>query len=113
MVQAPAPGVILVCDRCLPAGQKEAARITAAHLISGQQLPVVLQQPLQNRLSLIRRNRQGHEPLTPTDEMTSSARILALQKAARRPLHCLGSQVSAQVPAPSPKTGLAPLHHLL
>jgi hypothetical protein len=68
MVQAPAPGAILVGDRCLPADQKEAARITAVHLISRQQLRMVLQQLLQNRLSLIRCNRQGHEILALADE---------------------------------------------
>jgi len=68
MVQAPAPGSILVGDRCLPADQKEAARITAVHLISRQQLRMVLQQLLQNRLSLKRCNRQGHEILALADE---------------------------------------------
>ena len=90
MIQAPARGAILVCNRCLPADQKEAARITAAHLISRQQLRVVLQQPLHNRLSLIRRNRQGHELLAPADENDILRHDPGLPKVAHRPLHCLG-----------------------
>ena len=72
MINAPpATATLMARNRRLTADQEETPGITAAHLVPGEELRMVLQELLQDCLCFIRCHRQGHQihPLPDEDHI--------------------------------------------